>query len=321
MAKRIVIDTDPGVDDAMALLYAAAAPDLNLVGITTVFGNTTIDQVTKNAVSLKEKFGLTATIAKGATAPLQADPPEPVTFIHGQNGLGDAVVPNDPDMTCVDERPAAEYLFNMAQQYPGELTIIALGPLTNLAQAVVQFPDMVDLVAEVVIMGGAFGFSGETGNMTPVAEANFYNDPHAADIVVKTKWPITVVGLDVTHQTLITPKDMQIIEERSDRYGAFINEISQIYMSFYQTKFGMPGFSIHDPSAVIYASSPHMFGTRKGYLRVVQEGISKGQSILAPVDRNFLINEWNSGGVQTVCEHVSAKELLNHYIETLANGG
>ena len=174
---------------------------------------------------------------------------------------------------------------------------------------------------EVIIMGGAFGFNGETGNMTPVAEANFYNDPHAADIVVQAKWPITVVGLDVTHQTLITPKDLQILREQSERYGAFISDISQTYMSFYQTKFGMPGFSIHDPSAVIYASSPHMFETRKGYLRVVPDGITKGQSILVPPDRNFLYNEWNSGGVHMVCEQVSSNKLLSHYIEILSNAG
>ena len=303
----------------MALLYAEASPDLDLLGMTTVFGNATIDQVTTNAIVLKQKFAMKAVVAQGAPAPLRAEVPDPVAFIHGHNGLGDVASSVVPDVSLVEDLPAAEYLYKTVRENPGEVTIVALGPLTNLAQTVVQFPDIVDLVDRLVIMGGAFGFAGETGNMSPVAEANFYNDPHAADIVVQASWPITIVGLDVTHQTLITPQDMQTLRERSNRYGSFIHDISQIYMSFYQTKFGMPGFSIHDPSAVICAARPDFFGTREGYLRVIPDGITRGQSILVPTDRNFLFNEWNSGGVHKVCEDVTAKTLLDHYIDTLSN--
>lgn len=170
---------------------------------------------------------------------------------------------------------------------PAIITITALGPLTILAQAVTQFPDIAELVAEVGVMGGTFGFNGETANMTPVAEANFYNDPHAADIVVRNHWPLTIVGLDVTHQTLITPQDLEELRKKSERYGSFIHGISQIYMSLYQDKFGMPGFSIHDPSAVIYASNPDFFDVKGGRLEVVPKGNSKGQSILVSAEGTF----------------------------------
>ena len=194
MPHKVIFDTDPGVDDAMALCYALAHPDIDILGITTTFGNVTVDQAAINALYLCQLAGRSITVTRGAEKPLvkQAEPPP--DFIHGADGLG-----NLPERAAprgqMDPRTSAQFIVDTARKYPGEITLVAVGPLGNLAEALRLAPELPGLVREVVLMGGAVL---ESGNVSPVAEANIWNDPHAADIVFTAGWPLTMVGLDVT---------------------------------------------------------------------------------------------------------------------------
>ena len=187
-ARKVIFDTDPGIDDACALALVAASPALELVGITSVFGNAPVGTTTRNALYLRRRYGLAAPVARGAARPLACPPRDFPAFIHGENGLGDFPLPGLAE-TGQDpaDRPhaldAAHFIVEQLRAAPGEITLIAVGPLTNLALALDIDPGIASLVAEVVVMGGAFGTAGRPGNVSPVAEANIYNDPHAADRV------------------------------------------------------------------------------------------------------------------------------------------
>ena len=178
---KVIFDTDPGVDDAMALMLLARHPDVELLGVTTVFGNADIDNVTRNALYLRERFGFDAPIARGAARPLTgrttAPPPH---FIHGRNGLGDIALP-DTIEAPLDQRPAHQFIIDALRSHPHDVTIIAVGRMTNLALALESAPDVTGLVHDVVVMGGAFGRNGHMGNVSPVAEANIYGDRLARD--------------------------------------------------------------------------------------------------------------------------------------------
>ena len=153
MAKKIILDTDPGIDDAMAILFAEAHPDIDLIGITTVYGNATIDNGTQNALYLKQKFRMKALVAKGTDKPLIREPVGATVVVHGEAGLGDVTAPNSLDTEAI-EKPAYQFIIDSVRENPGEITLVAVGPLTNLALALEVAPDIVDLVKEVVVMGG-----------------------------------------------------------------------------------------------------------------------------------------------------------------------
>ncbi|MGO4835722.1 nucleoside hydrolase, partial [Rhizobiaceae sp. 2RAB30] len=159
MRKKILFDTDPGVDDAAALLFLQKHPGIELVGLTTVFGNSDIDRVTRNALFLKERFGVSAPVARGAASPLVRERGPAPIMVHGENGLGDVAMP-DMEAIAIDPRPAWRFIVDTLRENPGEITIVAVGRMTNLALALAEAPDIVDLVREVVIMGGAFAVSG-----------------------------------------------------------------------------------------------------------------------------------------------------------------
>lgn len=202
MTQKIIFDTDPGIDDAMALLFIEASPALDLLAITTIFGNADIETTTRNALYLKQRFGLSAPVYKGTDKPLTRPRNPSPTFVHGENGLGDVeltgLVPAQPEA-----KPAYQAIIDIARQHPGEVTLVAVGPLTNLALALKADPEVATLLKAVVIMGGAFGVAGKPGNVTPVAEANIWNDPEAADLVFTAPWALTAVSLDVTTQVVM----------------------------------------------------------------------------------------------------------------------
>src|SRR5690606_7803723 len=172
-AMKVIFDTDPGIDDAMALLYLSKLPEIELVGITTVVGNADIDTTTRNALFLRQQFGLTAPVVRGAGKTLDGvDKPEPV-IVHGVNGLGEVEIP-PVDESGLVAGEASQFIIDMVRAHPGEVTIIAVGRMTNLALALRADPEAARLTKQVVIMGGAFGYQGRSGNQTPAAEANIY---------------------------------------------------------------------------------------------------------------------------------------------------
>ncbi|PQJ61082.1 nucleoside hydrolase [Vibrio chagasii] len=316
MKKKIILDTDPGIDDAMAILFAEAHPEIELIGITTVYGNATIDNGTQNALYLKQKFGMNALVAKGTDMPLVREPVGATVIVHGETGFGDLKAPSSLDVSAI-EKPAYQFIIDSVRAEPGEITLVAVGPLTNLALALEAAPDIVELVKEVVIMGGAFGENDHRGNVTPFAEANIHDDPHAADKVFTASWPVTVIGLDVTEESFFTAQYLDELRDDAGEVGQFIWDVSRYYLKFYSEKVGMEGCHVHDPSAIAYAIQPSLFECRSGAIRVVTDGPAEGMTIQKSDQRSYMNDEWSSFPAQKVGIKVNDKALLSLYRETL----
>ena len=270
---KLIIDTDPGVDDAMAILYAAAHPGLELIGLTTVFGNVPVATATRNALYLAELAGLDIPVAEGAAVPLvQPLPPHP-DFVHGVEGFGD--LPPVTPVGAADPRPAARFLCEMAALHPGQVTICAVGPLTNLAAALALDPAIAHNADRVVVMGGAVECP---GNVNADAEANIWNDPHAAAAVFRADWPVTLVGLDVTEAVNCTPADFAGLARTAPVIGGFLDRAVQFYFNFHRQRHDLDGCHMHDPTAVIEITDPGLFDVRKAPLVVTLEGNAAGRT-------------------------------------------
>ena len=315
---KVIFDTDPGVDDAMALLFLARHKHVSLMGVTTVFGNASIDQVTHNALVLKDRYKFKAPIAKGAARPLEIEPDDPPTFVHGHNGLGDIDLPVTTK-TQADPRPADQLIIDLVRDHPGEITLIAVGRMTNLALAAQRAPDIIGLVKQVVVMGGAFGHNGHSGNISPVAEANIYGDPHAADYVFGLDWPLTIVGLDVTKETIMSSEEINELSTLNEE-GAFLRAISHGYQDFHKQSDGLDGFYVHDSSAVAFALQPDLYDTTHGVVRVVREGMAIGQTIFQPTDKKFPFPDWQNRPGVDVCIHVDSRAVLDLFQQTIEQG-
>ncbi|MET0518487.1 MAG: nucleoside hydrolase, partial [Burkholderiaceae bacterium] len=174
---------------------------------------------------------------------------------------------------------AHQLICDMVNAEPGAITLIAVGPMTNLALALRHDPSIVDKVKQVIVMGGAFGMNAHFGNVTPVAEANIINDPEAADLVFTARWPVVLVGLDVTQEVVMHEAYLSALQGRGGQIGDFLWQASRHYQQFYSERDGIRGIYSHDASAIAYAIEPEAFTTRKGPVRVVTEGIARGQTI------------------------------------------
>ena len=313
--EKVIFDTDPGIDDAMALLFIANSPGLELLGVTTVLGNADIDTVTRNALYLKQRFGLAAPVAKGAAAPLRRPRGASPRHIHGGNGLGDVAVPETLD-AAPDPRPAWRFIVDTVRAHPNEVTLIAVGRLTNLALALERDPEIATLAKGVSIMGGAFGINGHSGNSTPVAEANILGDPDAADIVLTARWPVTVIGLDVTHETIMGTDYLARLRDEAGEAGRFMWEITRVYEKFYREHVLLDGIACHDSLAVAAVIDPSLFALRRGPIRVATEGIAIGQTIQRHQKRKFPPGAWDGHPDQSVAVAVDAKRFLALFIDT-----
>jgi inosine-uridine nucleoside N-ribohydrolase len=313
---KIIFDTDPGIDDAMALLFIEASPALDLIAITTIFGNADIETTTRNALYLKQRFGLAAPVFKGTDKPLTRPRNPSPTFVHGENGLGDVelagLIPAQPEA-----KPAHQAIIDLARQYPGEVVLCAVGPLTNLALALQADPEVASLLKSVVIMGGAFGLAGKPGNVTPVAEANIWNDPEAADQVFTAPWPLTAVSLDVTTQVVMSPAYMEALAGSGGDAGVFLNAISKPYAAFYGSRDGITGCCVHDAAAVAFVIDPSLFTLKRGSVRVLTEGIALGQTCLKAEGELFGPSAWDDQPIQAVSVGVNEAGLLKLYAETM----
>ncbi|MEL6477810.1 MAG: nucleoside hydrolase [Pseudomonadota bacterium] len=267
MTLKMVIDTDPGIDDAMAILYALSDPGIDLLGLTTVFGNVPVSQATRNALGVLAHVGAEVAVAEGAARP-SVQPPQPhPDFVHGADGLGGAVPQGTP--AAPDPRDAASFLIDTVKADPGEVTLVPVGPLTNLAEALERAPEIADLAREVIIMGGAV--QGK-GNISPHAEANIWQDPHAAEQVLSATWPVRMIGLDVTEQVRCVPEDFETLAAARPGAGGFLARALPFYMRFHAQNEGFHGCYMHDPTAVISAVCPEHFGFEPHPLLAVCEG-------------------------------------------------
>jgi len=272
--QKIIIDTDPGIDDAMALHMAFADPRLEVVGLTTIFGNVNVEQATRNALWLAEQANYKLDVAKGATRPLVQEPNEPSYYVHGAEGFGD--LPAQTPKGSAHQLDAADYIIQTCRAHSGEIALCPVGPLTNIAIALQRDPELVRHVKQVVIMGGA-GFV--PGNVTDYAEANIWNDPHAADVVFGANWEVVMIGLDVTTQVMCYPHEYQAVADESGPIGGFINDISAFYARFYATIYKETLCVLHDPCAVIAITDPDLFEYRKVPVHVICEGAAIGQTV------------------------------------------
>ena len=275
--QKIIIDTDPGIDDAMAIHMAFADPRLDVLGLTTIFGNVTIDIATRNALVLAEMAQYETVVSKGALVPRRRPLEPPADFVHGGEGFGD-VPPITPRGTAIAD-DAARYLCETCAAHPGEIIICAVGPLTNLAAALDYDPAIADHVKAVVVMGGS---AAPHGNVTNVAEANIWNDPDAAECVFAAAWPVTMVGLDVTEKAQCTPADFAMLAEQSPDIGGFLNAATQFYFDFHENKTGNRSCFMHDPSAVLAITDPDYFDFERMALKVTCDGDEIGRTL--PVD-------------------------------------
>ncbi|ONH98875.1 hypothetical protein PRUPE_7G270100 [Prunus persica] len=275
--KKIIIDTDPGIDDAMAIFVALQSPEVEVIGLTTIYGNVYTTLATRNALHLLEVAGRTdipvaegshVTITKGTKLRI-AD------FVHGADGLGNQNFP--PPKGKPIEQSAAAFLVEQANLYPGKVTVVALGPLTNIALATQLEPAFAKNIGQIVLLGGAFAVN---GNVNPAAEANIFGDPDAADIVFTSGADILGVGINVTHQVVLTDADREKLARSNGKFAQYLCKVLDVYFSYHRDAYSTKGVYLHDPTTLLAAVNPSLITYTEGVVRVQTNGITRGLTIL-----------------------------------------
>ncbi len=314
MPKKIIIDTDPGIDDAMAILFALQSPELEVVGLTTIYGNVHTPLATQNALRLVEFADRpNIPVAHGANLPLFVSLDSVADYVHGFDGLGDTNQP--PPQGQPVEVSAAQFIVELIMANPGQITLVPVGPLTNIALALALEPRIIDNVAEVVIMGGAATVN---GNRNPAAEANIFNDPHAADRVFTAGWPVVMVGLDVTMKTVMTEDYLASLKANNSKIGHYIYDISRFYQDFHIEAYGKTDIHTHDPSAIAYAIDPTLFTTQTAPVRVITTGLALGQTMIDHRQQWNSPNAWTDQPPTHICLDVDSERLLALYHQRIA---
>lgn len=275
--KPLIIDCDPGVDDAIALLLAFASPEFDLLGITTVAGNVPLGHTHTNARKICE-------LAQVSHVPVYAGCPRPLMrsletaeAVHGATGLGQITLP-EPNLP-LQAQHGVDFLVETLLNSPEPITLATLGPLTNLAMAIVKAPQIVPKISQVVSMGGATTH----GNITPSAEFNVYTDPHAAQIVFSAGLPLTLIGLDVTHRAIATPARVQALRDLGDPIGTTVATLLTQYSSHDIGQYGFEGAPLHDPCVLAYLIDPSLFEVRSCFVEV---------EVLSPAAMGRTIVDW-----------------------------
>ncbi|MCL2514327.1 MAG: nucleoside hydrolase [Microbacteriaceae bacterium] len=274
--RKIIVDCDPGHDDAVALLLASTHPGLDILAVTTVAGNSTIANVTRNALGLAELLDITAPVAAGATRPLVANSED--DGFHGETGLSGVTLPaTSAASPALDPRHAVDLIIELVMSHaPGEITLVPTGPFTNIALAVRREPRIARRVREVVLMGGA----ADVGNMTATAEFNVWFDPEAAEIVFSAGWPVRMVGLDVTMQALATPAVIERARAIGTARGRLLTEMLDAASPGY-LKDGFPGPALHDVVAVAAVVAPELVEFEQAPIRVELTGThTRGMTVV-----------------------------------------
>ncbi len=267
-AQKIIIDTDPGQDDAVAILLALASPEIEVLGITCVAGNVPLPLTVKNARIICELAGKTdVPIYSGCERPLKR---ELVTaeHVHGKTGLDGIVLP-DPTMPIAEGHAVDFIVETLRREAPGSVTICPIGPLTNIATAFHTAPDIVARVGRIVLMGGAYF---EVGNITPTAEFNIYVDPEAADVVFRSGVPLVVMPLDVTHKALTTRARIEAFRALGTKVGEAVASWTDFFERFDMQKYGSEGAPLHDPCTIAYLLKPDLFSGREINVEIELEG-------------------------------------------------
>ena len=309
--QRVIIDCDPGIDDALALMLALSSPELEIVGITTVSGNVSADLGGRNAKKvLRQMKRLDIPVYIGEMKPLKV-PYTDASDTHGRDGLGESFLPevqgDFPGISAVD--------FLEGALDEEELSVIALGPMTNLARLFQKRPDLIRRIPRFVSMGGSFR---SHGNCSPVAEYNYWCDPQGAEVcydcAARAGKIIEMVGLDVTRKIVLTPSLLSYMERLDPETGSFIRRITRFYMDFHWEQERIIGCVINDPLAVAYFIDPSLCGGFDAFLTVAGEGVCRGQTVVDSM--NFWKKEPNS----RVLADADVKRFLRMFLSRLISG-
>jgi purine nucleosidase len=265
--RPIIIDCDPGQDDALAILLALASPEeLEVLAVTAVAGNVPLALTEKNARKIVALAGRSdIPVHAGCERALQRGPIS-ATQVHGQTGLDGTELP-EPGVPLADGH-AVDVIIDILRAQPGAVTLCPIGPLTNVASAMAQAPDIVAHIDQIVLMGGAIG----EGNVTPAAEFNIFADPHAAAIVFESGARLTMLGLDVTHQVLATPERVRAIAAPNTAVSRAVAGLLEFYNIFDQTRRNRPGAPMHDPCVIAYLLRPELFAGRDCHVAIETAG-------------------------------------------------
>ena len=275
--RKIIIDTDPGQDDAVAIMLALASPELEVVGITCVAGNVPLALTQRNARIICELAGRTdIPVFAGATRPM-VRALVTAEHVHGKTGLNGPEL-WEPTMPLRKEHAVNFIIKTLRMNRDGAVTLCVLGPLTNIALALVQAPDIAEHIREIVLMGGG---SFEGGNITPAAEFNIYVDPHAAKVVFQSGIPLVVMPLDLTHKTLTTRERVARFAGMGNKAGTFTAEMLGFFERFDMEKYGSEGAPLHDPNVIAYLLKPEIYGGREVSIEVETESsLTMGMTVV-----------------------------------------
>ncbi len=266
-ARKIIIDTDPGQDDAVAILLAFGSPELEVLGITCVAGNVPLAKTQRNARIICELAGRTdMPVFAGASRPM-VRPLVTAEHVHGKSGLNGPEL-WDPTMPLRKEHAVDFIVKTLRLNRDGAVTLCVLGPLTNIALALIKAPDIAEHIHEIVLMGGG---SFEGGNITPMAEFNIYVDPHAAKVVFQSGVPLVVMPLDLTHKTITTRKRVARFKDMGSKAGVFTAEMLSFFERFDQEKYGSEGAPLHDPNVIAYLLKPGIYAGRELNIEIETE--------------------------------------------------
>ncbi|MGY0692359.1 nucleoside hydrolase [Virgibacillus sp. FSP13] len=297
MPKPIIIDTDPGIDDIVAITAALHSDELDVKLITTVGGNVGIENTTRNAVNLVTFLGKNTPVAKGAGEPLVL-PVKTASQVHGKSGIGDYQFKEDanPDLLSADN--AVIEMKNYIMKSADPVTLVPIGPLTNIALLLKMFPEAKQNIEQIVLMGGAV----EGGNATPTAEFNIYADPHAAKIVFDSGIEIVMCGLDVTRLTSVSFADVAKLREQGS-----VGEMIYHTLDYYKRAYSEQAIAIHDLCTIFYLTNPELFQAKRANINVVTEGDEAGNTIA----------DFTDEGNVSVCVDADVEEFQRKFVGLL----
>ncbi|KAJ3683190.1 hypothetical protein LUZ60_013417 [Juncus effusus] len=315
--KKVIIDTDPGVDDAMAIFVALNSPEIEVIGLTTIFGNVYTSLATQNALHLLEVAGRTdIPVSEGSHVTITKNTKLRIaSFVHGDDGLGNQNFP--PPAGRPIDQSAVSFLIEQANLHPGKVTVVALGPLTNLALAIEQDPTFAKKIGQIVLLGGAFSVN---GNVNPASEANIFGDPEAADIVFTSGADILAVGINITHQVILTDDDRKKLENSKGKFAQYMCKILEVYFAYHKEAYKIDGVYLHDPATIIAAVNPSLLTYTEGVARVQTSGITRGLTLFDNTNKSYgEMTEWTDKPKIKVAVTVDAPAVQQLVMDRLIN--
>jgi len=299
--RKVILDCDPGHDDAIAMMLALASEELEVLGITTVYGNVGLERTTRNALVVRELLGSSVPVYAGADRPL-VRPRISAEAVHGVSGLDGPHLPTPTGQA--EPQHAVHFIIEQVRSHPGQVTLVPVGPLTNIALALRLEPRITPQIREIVLMGGSI----DIGNWTPSAEFNILCDPHAAKIVFESGIPLVMMGLNLTHQTIAHPARIARFRALGTRVGRFVADLLEFFRAHHLQRYRWDGAPLHDACAVAFLIRPELFKTAHFHVEIeANEGLSLGRTVC---------DYWRVTGKQPNCE-VGLEVDANGFYELL----